>query len=91
MPIYYKAAAIWQSLVDGQEIDKVKAPKIEKIDKTFGDVVIRIYAYSFLHFSLKRSLEWSKDLTSFKCEIVSLLVSLNSFIYIYIYIPIYPL
>ena len=31
-----------------------------------------------LHFSLKRLLERSKDLTSFKCEIVSLLVSLNS-------------
>ena len=26
-----------------------------------------------------RSLEWSKDLTSFKCEMVSLPVSLNSF------------
>ena len=48
-----------------------------------------------IDFSLKRSLERSKDLTSFKCEIVSLLVSLNSFhlfiyierdIYIYIYL-----
>ena len=32
-----------------------------------------------LHFSLKRLLEQSKDLTSFKCQMVSLLVLLNSF------------
>ena len=37
-----------------------------------------------LHFSLKRWLERSKDLTSFKCKIVFLLVSLNSF-YLYLF------
>ena len=42
------------------------------------------------HFSLKRLLERSKDLTSFKCEIVSLLVSLNSF-HIYLFTnSVYP-
>ena len=37
------------------------------------------YIFRLKSFSLKRSLERSKDLASFKCEIVSLLVSLNSF------------
>ena len=32
MPICYKAAAIGQSLVDGQEVHKVKAPKPGKHD-----------------------------------------------------------
>ena len=32
MPIRYKAAAIGQSLVDGQEVHKVKAPKSGKHD-----------------------------------------------------------
>ena len=47
MPICYKAAAIGQSLIDGQEVHKVKAPKPGKHDLcTYMSLSLVIYSLS---------------------------------------------